>query len=78
MERKQYMSNLWSGNTPARFWLPEPGIEDDRWARAIRRALPVLRLPTQPDDLDEIWSLVLGEGQFGPGHWRLTFPRRVY
>jgi len=72
------MSNLWSSNTPARFWLPEPGIEDDRWAEAIRRALPILGLPAQPDDLDEVSSLVLGEGQFGPGHWRLTFPRRVY
>lgn len=72
------MSNLWSGNTPARFWLPEPAIPDDQWTRSIRRALPILGLPAQPDDLDELWSLVLGEGQFGPGHWRLSFPRRVY
>ncbi len=72
------MSNLWSANTPAHFWLLEPGIGDDQWARAIRRALPILELPAQPDDLEELWSLVLGEGQFGPDRWRLSFPRRVY
>lgn len=72
------MSNLWSGNTPARFWLPEPAIPDDQWTRAIRKALPILGLPAWPDDSDELWSLILGEGQFGPDHWRLSFPRRVY
>ncbi len=72
------MSNLWSLNTPARFWLPEPAIPDDEWSAAIHRALPVLGLPVRPADLDELTSLILGEGQFGPDHWRLSFPRRVY
>lgn len=72
------MSNLWSCNTPAGFWLLEQEVPDEQWARAIRKALPILELPIQPGDLDEVWSLVLGEGQFGPDHWRLSLPRRVY
>ena len=54
------MTNLWSSNTPARFWLCQPGVPDEQWAAAIQRALPVLGPSLQPDDIDHLLALVLG------------------
>jgi hypothetical protein len=72
------MSNLWSSNTPASFWLCQPDLPEDQWQAAVQRAIPVLGLSPQPDDVDRLVSLVLGEGQFGPDHWQLTLARRWY
>jgi hypothetical protein len=72
------MTNLWSSNRPERFWLCYPNANDDQWAAAIQKSLPVLGLSTQPDDLDHVLALVLGEGQFGSGHWQLSLARRWY
>ena len=70
--------NLWSANTPARFWCCQPQVPDDRWAVAVWGALPALGLSLQPHDMDELLALVLGEGQFGPDHWQLGLARRWY
>jgi peptidoglycan/xylan/chitin deacetylase (PgdA/CDA1 family) len=72
------MTNLWSSNHPARFWLCRPDVPENQWAVAIRRALPVLGPSLQPDNVDDLLALVLGEGQFGPGHWQLSPARRTY
>ena len=72
------MTNLWSSNHPARFWLCQPDVPQDQWAVAIQRALPVLGLSLQPDDVDHLLALVLGEGQFGLDHWQLSPARRAY
>jgi hypothetical protein len=72
------MTNLWSSNHPARFWLCRPDVPDARWAVAVQRSLPVLGLSPQPDDVDHLLALVLGEGQFGPDHWQLSPARRWY
>jgi hypothetical protein len=72
------MVNLWSENTPARFWRchPDPPIGD--WFAAIESASPLLNLPVRAPDLDTLLALVLGEGQFGTDHWQLSLARRVY
>jgi len=72
------MTNLWSSNSPARFWLCQPEWPEEQWAEAVRRALPVLELRSQPDDVDALLALILGEGQFGPDHWQLSPARRWY
>jgi hypothetical protein len=72
------MPNLWSSNTPARFWLCQPDVPDHQWAVAIQKAIPVLGLSPQPANLDELLAFVLGEGQFGPDHWQLSSARRWY
>ncbi len=72
------MTNLWNSNHPARFWLCQPDVPDEQWAVAIQRSLPVLGLSVQPDDIDHLLALVLGERQFGPGHWQLSPARRCY
>lgn len=72
------MKNLWSSNSPARFWLCHPEPPEISWYLAIQKALPVLDLPDQPDDPDHLLSLVLGEGRFGTNHWQLSTPKRIY
>ncbi len=71
-------SNLWSTNTPAQFWQCRLDIAPDVWQQAAQNAKPVLGLPQDWADLDTMLALVLGEGQFGPDHWRLKTSRRVY
>jgi peptidoglycan/xylan/chitin deacetylase (PgdA/CDA1 family) len=72
------MTNLWNSNTPAHFWLCQPEPSEQCWQVAAQRALPVLGLSSEPDDVDQLLSLVLGEGQFGPEHWQLSLARRWY
>jgi len=72
------MTNLWSSNSPARFWLCQEEIPDDEWRTAIDRALPELALPDKPVDVDDLLAMVLGEGQFGPQHWQLSTAGRMY
>ncbi|RPI56081.1 MAG: hypothetical protein EHM56_04755, partial [Chloroflexi bacterium] len=83
-------TNLWSSNTPARFWLLEPGENGEpaaspaQWRVAVARSVHVLDLPLPPptergsSDLDAILLQTLGEGQFGPDRWRLSPARRAY
>jgi peptidoglycan/xylan/chitin deacetylase (PgdA/CDA1 family) len=72
------MTTLWSANTPQTFWQCQPDPAQEQWAEAVRRAVPVLGLPVQADDIDTILELVLGEGQFGPERWRLSRAKRLY
>ena len=72
------MTNLWSANTPARFWLCQPPMSEDQWQAAIQEAAPILELPIQSDGIETLLALVLGEAQFGPDHWRLSPAKRLY
>ena len=71
------MSNLWSQNTPEKFWFCEPPVPDQYWLEAIRRSIHLLDL-TGNVDIDELLALTLGEGRFGPNHWSLSLPKRLY
>jgi hypothetical protein len=84
-------ANLWSSNTPARFWLlesaenGEPALSPEEWRLAISRSVHVLDLPALPQpveqgrfDVDELLDQTLGEGQFGPDHWCLSRAKRAY
>jgi peptidoglycan/xylan/chitin deacetylase (PgdA/CDA1 family) len=73
---------LYAANHPARFWrpilCPEPAAA--RWEEATRRAaaaLPYLAR-TSGDEIEPLLAATLGEGQFGPRHWRLSPLRRLY
>ena len=72
------ITSLYSNNHPRDFWHLMPDPSDDLWQEAIQRAIPVLGLPEQPEDLEAILTLTLGEAQFGPDRWRLTLARRLY
>jgi hypothetical protein len=75
-------SNLYLSNHPARFW--KLGLKQDpapeEWAAAAAAAAHVL--PTgalrRGKAIPDLLEMTLGEAQFGPGHWRLSRPRRIY
>jgi hypothetical protein len=72
------MANLWNENTPRKFWLCQPDIPDEIWEDAIQKALPILGLHNSANGLEDVLSSVLGEGQFGSGHWELSPMKRMY
>ncbi len=58
------------------FWQCQTDISNEAWSTAVRHALPTLQMDVQDPGL--IPYLTLGEGQFGPDHWRLSNLTRVY
>lgn len=72
------MANLWEQNTPERFWLCDPPMAQDCWNAAIKASFHVLELPGAWDDQEPLLELVLGEGRFGPNHWRLGAGLQIY
>ncbi len=72
------MKNLWSANTPAQFWQCQLNTPETVWEAAIKQAIPLLELSSQPEDTGTLLALVLGEAQFGPCHWQLSRAKRLY
>jgi hypothetical protein len=72
------MSHLWNANDPAHFWRCLPEIPPGEWLAAARQASPVLGLAQPWGDFDTLLELTLGEGQFGPDHWRLGRKKDIY
>jgi hypothetical protein len=72
------MANLWSSNTPACFWQCQDIISEEVWQIAVKKASPLLNLPGNPDEINQILEMVLGEGQFGKNHWSLNPSTRAY
>ncbi len=71
------MSNLWSQNTPERFWSCDPPVAEVDWREALPKALPLLDL-ANVTEVDELLASTLGEARFGPDHWRLSLSKRLY
>jgi hypothetical protein len=72
------MENLWKYNTPQRFWLLEPDPVEKDWFEAIKKALPILGLPSQIDNFDDVLMLTFGERLHGQNHWELGKVKRLY
>lgn len=70
--------DLWNCNSPDLFWHCQPELSQDIWREALRGALPLLKIPDNKQDIQYILNAILGEGQFGSDHWRLSFARRLY
>jgi peptidoglycan/xylan/chitin deacetylase (PgdA/CDA1 family) len=73
---------LYAGNSPDRFWrlLAKPEPSRELWDEAIGRAAAVLPREARSggDGIESILFQTLGEGQFGPDHWRLGSIQRAY
>jgi hypothetical protein len=75
-------SDLYLSNHPARFWKldlkQDPAPEE--WAAAAAAAADVLppEALRRGKAIPDLLEMTLGEAQFGPGHWRLSRPRRIY
>jgi hypothetical protein len=70
--------SLYQQNHPKYFWRFADEIPESIWQRAIKQAKPLLGIPCETDDINDILQLVLGEGQFGADHWRLSSLKRLY
>jgi len=71
------MTNLWSRNGPDQFWLCDPALSNRKWQDAFQKSLPILGL-AGGTTTGELLAFTLGESRFGPGHWSLSLPKRLY
>jgi peptidoglycan/xylan/chitin deacetylase (PgdA/CDA1 family) len=76
--KKNNNHDLWKANTPQRFWMIQPNPPAELWENAVRASLPTLQLPANDYHLDHLPALTLGEGQFGPNHWRFGPTLQIY
>lgn len=70
--------NLWSSNHPARLWQVTSPIDQEIWREAVAEAIHIDGISHEPYDLDGFLHLTLGEGRFGPDHWKLSPINRLY
>lgn len=74
--------SLYAANRPEQFWklVADPAPREEQWAAAVLAASGCLpeRATSAGREADAILEAVLGEGQFGPDHWRLSFAKRTY
>ena len=71
-------SNLWSTNTPQKFWMLDPDPSEDLWDNAIQNSLSTLGFPVGINSLDDILNYSLGEARFGEDHFKIAAARRIY
>ncbi len=73
-------ADLFAENGPDRFWRPLIQVSASDWDSAVRRAAAELPPACRPADgrAATLLALTLGEGQFGPRHWRLDPAKRLY
>jgi hypothetical protein len=71
---------LYADNSPQRFWRLLAELPGEAWNEAIGRAAPILpaQARSSGDRIESILAQTLGEGQFGPDHWRLGNAKRAY
>lgn len=72
------MMNLWDQNTPRNFWQFQPDPSERELELAVRNAIPILGLNIQPEEIETLLELTLGEGQFGSERWELSQLKRLY
>jgi peptidoglycan/xylan/chitin deacetylase (PgdA/CDA1 family) len=73
--------DLYRANIPSRFWrVTAPEATAAQWDAAVREAATELPATARAggDDVESLLYHTLGEGQFGPDHWRLSPFKRLY
>jgi peptidoglycan/xylan/chitin deacetylase (PgdA/CDA1 family) len=71
-------NNLWSANSPQRFWSCYPDPPSEVWDEATRRAACLLKFSGELKDIDEILEYSLGERQFGSDRYKMGTAKRLY
>jgi len=74
-------ASLYGGNSPAAFWkLLDPLPPAEEWNEAVAACAHILppSAATHARDPVGLMEAVLGEGQFGAGHWTLGAAKRIY
>ena len=81
LESKVALESLYAKNGPGNFWrLLSPEPTEEEWAKAVVACAHILppAAAAKSVDLPALLEAVLGEGQFGPGHWSLGPAKRTY
>ena len=71
-------SNLWTTNTPQKFWRLEPDPPAEIWNQAIQNSIPVLGFPPAMKSLEDVLAYSLGEARFGKNHFKMGSVRYLY
>src|SRR5712691_8301413 len=74
-------ASLCAGNSPAAFWkLLDPVPPAEEWNEAVAACAHILppSAAAHGGDPAGLLEAVLGEGQFGVGHWTLGTAKRMY
>ncbi|MEI6290621.1 MAG: hypothetical protein WCP19_09325 [Chloroflexota bacterium] len=71
-------SNLWSTNTPQKFWMLNPDVSEEIWEKAFQNSLSTLGFPSDIICMDDILNYSLGEARFGKDHFKIAMARRIY
>jgi hypothetical protein len=74
------MTGLYAANHPAAFWRPllRPQPPAGLWEEAAAAAAGLLPDAARAAGIEAVLEATLGEGQLGPGRWRLPLHRRLY
>jgi hypothetical protein len=75
------MNNLYAANTLSRFWGIAPDVPQEIVYNAAGEALELITTEYQifeQGGWDGLMAFILGEGQFGPEHWRLSRLKQLY
>lgn len=70
--------NLWTENTPQKFWQFKSHLSNHHWNEAISNSRKVLGLPDNVGEIEEILEYTLGEKRFGQNRWELPIQVRIY
>lgn len=65
-------TDLWQSNTPQTLWQCVPDFPEKVWNTAYQNSFCELCQSEEFNDICQAITFSLGEGQFGPDHWRLS------
>ena len=71
------MKNLWSSNSPQKFWQCCEQFSDEQWNEALIQSQKTIKF-YENLDLDSLLAAILGEAQFGEEHWDLDKSTDLY
>ena len=71
-------SNLWTANTPQKFWLFNPDPPAELWNLAVQNAIPILGFPAEIKKIEDILEYTLGEARFGKNRYKIGLFRSIY
>jgi peptidoglycan/xylan/chitin deacetylase (PgdA/CDA1 family) len=70
--------NLWSTNTPQKFWLCNPDPPAEIWNLAIQNSINTLDFPVAIKSIENVLEYSLGEARFGKNHYKIGMLKKIY
>lgn len=70
--------DLFTRNTPDKFWQCSPSISAELWQEAVEQSLVCLQSPSASLNADNLLAYIYGEESYGVNSWQLSRMRRFY